>query len=631
MPMLETIWLIPALPLAGFIALTAGGGRLAKRCIAVIGAGTVGVSALWAALAALRFLVTPPPGNAFTLHLWRWIDTERFAAEIALYLDPLSLTMMLTIAVVSFLILLYSTEYMADEEGYGRFFAYMDLFVGMMLALVLANNLLLLYLGWEGVGLCSYLLIGFRYHDGANIDAARKAFIVTRIGDAALLIGIALLFTAFGTLDIQAVAGMAAGSWAPGSPVANAGAALILAGALGKSAQIPLQTWLPDAMAGPVPVSALIHAATMVTAGMYLIARMHGLFLLAPMVLAAVGVIGAATLLIASCAALAQTNIKRVLAYSTISQVGYMFLALGVGAFSAAVFHFVTHAFFKSLLFLCAGVVIRNIGHEDMSGMGGLRKTLPLTFWTFLAGAMSLAALPLVTAGFYSKDLILIDAWSARSGIPWFWIAGALGTLLTGLYAFRMVFLTFFGEVRRISVHTPGIRMTAPLVLLAFFSLAVGLIDLPKMAGNAHLLIGFLQTVLPGLTVTEVALPVRVALQSAAALLALLGVFAAYLIFVRKTSLVTALDRIPAAVSIRRFLLAGWGFDALYDRLLVRPFLWAARVNRNDCIDAVFRGIADGAVTAGRALGATQNGDLRRYAAGLALGAIIVIAIGVFA
>ena len=351
--------------------------------------------------------------------LWTWIDVAGFRPQIAFYLDALSLIMTLVVTFVSFLIHLYSAEFMIESEGYSRFFAYMNLFVASMVTLLLADNLLLLYLGWEGVGLCSYLLIGFWYTDPANGLAARKAFIVTRVGDTAMIIGLFLLFQHLGTLHIQELMRRAAEQWPAGSALPIAAAALLLGGAVGKSAQLPLQTWLPDAMAGPTPTSALIHAATMVTAGVYLIARTHVLFTLAPPVQFAVAVIGAATLVLAGFSALTQWDIKRVLAYSTISQIGYMFLAMGVGAWTAGIFHFMTHAFFKSLLFLAAGVVIDAMHEEhNIFKMGGLRKELPLAFGAFLIAGCSLAGLPLITAGFYSKGLIVWEAWSSPQGNP---------------------------------------------------------------------------------------------------------------------------------------------------------------------------------------------------------------------
>ena len=408
--MLELLWLVPALPLFGFVMLTIAGGWCSRRLLAVIGVGSVAGSMVVAGLVSLSFGRSVSSDHAYSQTLWTWMSVSSFTPTIGFYLDALALVMMLVITVVSFLIHLYSTEFMIDDEGYRRFFAYMNLFVAAMLTLVLADNLVLLYLGWEGVGLCSYLLIGFWYREPANGQAAQKAFIVTRLGDVALAIGLFLLFAHLDTLNIQDLLRRAASRWPVESNLAIAAAALLLGGALGKSAQLPLQTWLPDAMAGPSPVSALIHAATMVTAGVYLIARMHGLYSLAPSVQTAVAVIGALTLLLAACSALVQRDLKRALAYSTISQIGYMFLALGVGAWTGAMFHFMTHAFFKALLFLSAGAVILSLHDEhDIYAMGGLRTKLPICFWTFVIGAASLAGFPLVTAGFYSKDGILMN------------------------------------------------------------------------------------------------------------------------------------------------------------------------------------------------------------------------------
>jgi NADH-quinone oxidoreductase subunit L len=492
---------------------------------------------------------------------------------------------------------------------------------------VLAGNLLLLYLGWEGVGLCSYLLIGFWSKDPANGRAARKAFIVTRVGDTALAIGLFLLFTRLGTLDIQEVARRAAGEWTPGCGLAVAAAALLLGGALGKSAQLPLQTWLPDAMAGPTPVSALIHAATMVTAGVYLIARMGALFTLAPQVLAAVAVIGAATLLYAGCAALVQSDIKRVLAYSTMSQVGYMFLALGAGAWSAAIFHFMTHAFFKALLFLGAGAVILALRHEhNMFRMGGLRRAMPVTFWTFLIGAASLAGLPLVTAGFYSKDMILSGAWGADF---WLWAAGMAGVLLTALYTFRMVFLVFFGPERERPEKRPGARMAVPLIVLAALSIVGGFVDLPRTLGHAPMLSDFLQSALPP-SAPETPVRTEAALQAAAAVLSLLGLWLAYFCFLKAPGAVAALVKTRVGSAVHRLWFAGWGFDWLYDRLFVRPFVRAAGINREDFIDSAYADVADINVGLHRALSRTQTGVLRWYAMGIVLGAIGVILVAVF-
>jgi NADH-quinone oxidoreductase subunit L len=630
--MLGLLWLIPASPFAGFLVLVLIGGRLSRRSIAAIGVGSVGLSALLAIVVGIGFLSAPPPGHAFTQTLWTWMSVGGLRPEIALRLDALSLIFVLVITFVGFLIHLYSTEFMIDEEGYSRFFAYMNLFVGAMLTLVLAANLLLLFLGWEGVGLCSYLLIGFWYRDAVNGWAARKAFIVTRIGDTAFLIGLFLLFSNLGTLEIEELMQRAAQNWAVGSTIAVLAALLLLGGALGKSAQLPLQTWLPDAMAGPTPVSALIHAATMVTAGVYLIARTHTIFLLAPSVLLVVAVIGALTLLLASFSALAQTDIKRTLAYSTIGQIGYMFLALGVGAWSAAVFHFWTHAFFKALLFLGAGVAILALHHEpNMFRMGGLRRELPLTFWTFLVGAASLAALPLVTAGFYSKDLILLRAWESGTGGPWLWAAGVVGAVVTALYSFRMVFLTFFGERRERVAYQAGLAMRVPLVVLAVLAVGAGFLELPGTLGGVSLFSGFLGTVLPTEAAEHVPLGTEALLQIASAVASLAGIYLAYLLFLRRRQLAEGLGQTGWGAALRRLWLIGWGFDWVYDRIIVRPLLWLARRNRNDFVDLFYQGMGRLAEGAHRLLSSTESGLLRWYAMGIAAGAVIVIAIGVLA
>ena len=371
--MVELLWLTPTLPLAGFLLLVLG--NPSRTPAAVIGVGSVALSALITLGIGLEFLALPEAEQVFRQTLWTWFSSGQLNVGFTLYLDPLALVMMGIITGVGSLIHLYSVGYMADDPAFARFMAYMNLFVAAMLMLVLGDNLVLLFLGWEGVGLCSYLLIGFWYDKPENGYAARKAFIVTRIGDTSMALGLFLLFFHLGTLDIQQLMLNATNAWAPGSLLPELAAALLLGGALGKSAQLPLQTWLPDAMAGPTPISALIHAATMVTAGVYLIARTHGLFLLAPDVLFIVAVIGAATLFISGFTALTQTDIKKILAFSTMSQLGYMFLALGVGAWSAAIFHLMTHAFFKALLFLAAGSVILCMHHEqDIFKMGGLRK-----------------------------------------------------------------------------------------------------------------------------------------------------------------------------------------------------------------------------------------------------------------
>jgi NADH-quinone oxidoreductase subunit L len=622
------LYLIPALPFTGFLILALAGRRLPKSTVAVIGSGTVGLAALLTVALASSFMADPPQGNAVTQTLWTWMKIGGYSPSIAFILDPLSLVMTLVITIVGFLIHIYSVEFMRDDAGYSRFFAYMNLFVGAMLTLVLADNLVLLYLGWEGVGLCSYLLIGFWYNDPANGRAARKAFIVTRIGDTAMAIGLFLLFANLGTLHIQDLMQAAHARWPVGHKTAVLAAALLLGGAVGKSAQIPLQVWLPDAMAGPTPVSALIHAATMVTAGVYLIARTHVLFELAPVILSAVAVIGAATLLVAGFSALAQRDIKRVLAYSTISQIGYMFLALGVGAWSAALFHFMIHAFFKALLFLGAGVVIHAQQEEhDMFKMGGLRGKLPSTFWTFLIGSASLSALPLVTAGFYSKDLILWQAWSSPSGSGGLWLAGLLGAFITSVYTFRMVFVTFFGESKKEVGHRPGARIIAPLIILAILSIAGGFVELPETLGKTHLFSDFLRPVFQERGAVPSAAGTELLFQAVASVASLSGIFIAYVLFIRRPAMIEKLSEAGAVESMRKFWLAGWDFDALYDLMVIRPFLWIAEISKRDFVDSGYQGLAYLNSALHGALSKTQNGNIRWYAMGITLGAVVLLGI----
>jgi len=643
--------LVPALPLAAFVVLALVGGRLGRRTVSLLGVAPAGLSALLALAIGAAYLLQPPAGNQSTQTLWNWITVANpagmhvaLSVGVSFYLDPLAVVMMATITVVSFLILLYSTDHMRGDDGYSRFFAYMNLFVAAMLILVLADNMLLLYLGWEGVGLCSYLLIGFWYRDLVNVRAARKAFLVTRIGDTALAVGVFLLLAHLGTLDIQALQVRAMHLWAPSSGIALLAAGLLLVGALGKSAQLPLHTWLPDAMVGPTPVSALIHAATMVTAGFYLIARMHVLFALAPEVQWAVAIIGAATLLLAAFAAMTQTDIKRVLAYSTMSQVGYMFLALGVGAAWAATFHFMTHAFFKSLLFLAAGAVILTTDHSnDMLRMGGLRKTMPLVYWVFLAGAASLASLPLVTAGFFSKEAILQATWEHGPGGQVLWCAGVVGALLTALYTFRMVFLVFHGKPRGEGIeasvadvspaaphgneYRPSWAAKVPMVLLAVLAVTAGYLQLPAALGGeprfSEFVNGTFERYVPDMNMAFVSAGSEdLWPQLAASGAAILGVLLAWWMVLGSASARRLTDSATG-----RFWRSGWGFDRLYDALFVQPVTTLARANRRDVIDFFYRAFGAAVLVASAGLARTQNGRLRWYAAGIALGAIALLAL----
>jgi NADH-quinone oxidoreductase subunit L len=606
--MLDWLWLVPTLPLAGFTLLALAGSRLTRRGIAWIGAGSVDLSAVLAYLIASAFLNAFGADGTFSQTLWTWMELEGFRAAIDLHLDRLSLVMMLVITGVGTLIHIYATEYMADDEGYRRVFAYKYQFVAVMLVLVLAGDLLLLFLGWEGVGLCSYLLIGFWYQDADNGRAARKAFVATRIGDAAFLAGLLVLFTGLGSTQIEVLLARASTEWPWGSGLVVAATILLLGGAVGKSAQLPLQVWLPDAMAGPTPVSALIHAATMVTAGVYLIGRLLPLFAQAPQVLALVGTVGAITQLLAALSALGQRDLKRILAYSTVSQIGYMFLALGVGSVSAALFHLMTHAFFKALLFLTAGTVIMSFdGEHDVFRMGGLRRERPVAFWGFLIGAASLAALPLVTAGFYSKELILSAAWSGPwSGDRVLWGAGALGAFLTGLYIFRPLFLVFFGESKSKPTGHYGPAMSVPILVLAVLAVGGGWIGVPAFLARWDLAGAY--------PTGEHIRPELVAVA-----LGVLGILVAYWIFQRPA------DKERLA-TIFRFSRGGLGFDTLYERLLVRPFLGLAWANRQDLVDLLYEGLAQLARLGNRLLSLTQTGVLRWYARATVLGGVLVVA-----
>ena len=605
---MDSLWLVPALPLAGFLVLFVTQGKLPDRVVAFVGAGSVGLAALVALGVGWQFVQS---GEAsFALPLWTWIAVGDFTPSVTLYLDSLSLVMTGVITGVGFLIHLYATGYMwqdhEEPKGYSRFFAYMNLFVFAMLMLVLGDNLLTLFLGWEGVGLCSYLLIGFYHRDPANGYAARKAFVVTRVGDTLMALGLFLLFWEFKTLEVQAILANA-GSLTPG--MATAIGLLLLGGAVGKSAQVPLQTWLPDAMAGPTPVSALIHAATMVTAGVYLIARMQDVYLLSADAQHYVAVVGLVTLLISSFTALTQTDIKRILAYSTMSQIGYMFMALGVGAWSAAIFHLMTHAFFKALLFLASGSVILALHHEqDIFKMGGLWKKLPVPFWSMAIGSAALVALPF-TSGFASKDAILLTAYDNGGWL--YWGGGALAAGMTALYTTRMMIVTFFGETKTEPHDDSKANMWLPLVVLAALSIGggwFGIAVLNDLLGP----VGTFDHFTP-LALTTIAVPI-------------LGVLIGWLVFAGRMR-VDGLVESGLGRGLRRFWHGGWGFDWVYDRVFVKPFVAVARINKNDVVDLVFRVTA--AVARGlHYIGAlTQTGRLRWYAANMAIGLVLVFLI----
>jgi len=615
MTVLDLIWLLPTLPLTGFLILALTGGTLPKSVVAAVGAGSVGLAFIVAALASIELLGSGQ--ESFQLSLWTWMAAGEFASSFAFYLDGLTVVMILVISGVGFLIHLYSTGFMIDDPGYSRFFAYMNLFVAAMLVLVLADNLVLLYLGWEGVGLCSYLLIGFWYENPANGYAARKAFVVTRVGDTSMALGLFLLFSQLGTLNIQELMLAAETQWQTGSGLAVAAALLLLGGAVGKSAQLPLQTWLPDAMAGPTPISALIHAATMVTAGVYLIARTHLLFELAPTVQSLVAWVGLITLLMAGFTALTQHDIKRILAYSTISQIGYMFLGLGVGAWSAAIFHLMTHAFFKALLFLAAGTVILSLHHEhNIFKMGGMRRHLPVAFWSFIIGSAALTALPF-TSGYFSKDEILLAALNAEGGGTLLWLGGVIGAFFTAIYSFRLVFVVFFGDSKHEATEVTGFPMAAPLAVLAVLALLGGFIHIPVESVFSH---GGGEHEEPHASFLVHALMIAVPI---------IGVGVSYLLFCARTLDVEKLVRPGVGAMLHKFWFSGWGMDSLYQALFVKPFIFLAKVNRKDIVDLMVGWLVELTALANRLLVRTQTGYLRWYAASVMAGLVVLIVIGV--
>ena len=623
----QYLYLIPALPLAGFLVLSLAGRHLSKTTIAWIGAGDICAAAIITVLLGIRFLESPPVTGAYTQKLWEWIHTDGLSVTAGLSIDALSLVFIFIITFVGALIHIYSVAFMRREGDYARFFACMNLFVCSMLILVMADNLVVLYAGWEGVGLCSYLLIGFWYESPANCHAANKAFFITRIGDTAMAIGLFLLFKELGTLNIPAILHEAPQHFANHVSAVTSIALLLLAGSMGKSAQLPLQTWLPDAMAGPSPVSALIHAATMVTAGVYLIARMHTLFQLSPPAMTVTAIIGVVTLFVAGCSAMVQTDIKRILAYSTISQIGYMFLALGVGAWSAAIFHFFTHAFFKALLFLAAGAVIEALHHEhNIFRMGGLKNRLPVVFGTFLAGAAALAALPLVSAGFYSKDQILWYSFSTPQGNPLLWLLALSGAFITALYTTRLILVVFWGEQKTPIGELPGPLITIPLIVLALFSVAGGFIEWPRNLLNVSLFSDHVQKVLP-VTREKDHLPAESGFQAIAAAVTLAGVYLGYILYHRNTSLVQKWQQLSVVMTIRNFLFSGWKFDELYDTVFVKPFLFITRINKGDVFDRLYNGIAKVSQNSNRLLSASQNGSLRWYIIGVLIGILFIISL----
>ena len=628
------IWLIPVLPLAGFIINGVGRNTLSKGVIGFLGSLLVLVSF---GLSLGLFLQINSTHTPINVTYFTWFEAGIFKLPFAFLVDQLSALMLLIITGVGFLIHLYSIGYMKDDAGYGKFFAYLNLFVFFMLLLVLGSNYLIMFIGWEGVGLCSYLLIGFWYTNPDYADAAKKAFIMNRIGDLGFIIGIFLLMNIFHSAsfaDIFPKAGVGAYAGAPYVLITL----LLFVGAVGKSAQLPLFTWLPDAMAGPTPVSALIHAATMVTAGVYMIARSNILFTLAPVTLHVISIVGLSTAVLAAVIALTQTDIKKVLAYSTVSQLGYMFLGLGVGAYTGAFFHVLTHAFFKALLFLGAGSVIHAVsGEQDMRKMGGLKSKLPVTYRTMLIGTIAIAGIP-PFAGFFSKDEILAHVFAQS---PAMWVIGVLTAVLTSFYMFRMLYLTFFGKFRGTHeqehhLHESPSTMTIPLIILAALSILGGFIGIPESLGGHDWLAQFLAPVFKqsAAILTEAPLTqstewTLMGLSVAGALIALVY---AYNKYVKKA-------HVPVADTEERPALADLSYhkfyiDELYDMIIRKPLDalsdFAYKVVDKMGIDGIVNGLGKGSIEASKGLRLLQTGNVGFYIFMMVLGIISILMTLVF-
>jgi len=620
--MSRLVWLIPLFPLVGTL-INAVFGRF------------IGHKAHWIAVpAVLASFVTSClvfgrvwHGETWTGDLFPWVVAGSFKAPVTAQVDQLTAVMLLAVTGVGFLIHLYSAGYMHDDDGYARFFTYMNLFVFSMVMLVLAGNFLLFYVFWEAVGLCSYLLIGFWYEKKSASDAGKKAFIVNRVGDFGFGLGVMLIWVTFGTLQFGEVFAKADASVSTNTYLAIA--LLLFMGACGKSAQLPLFTWLPDAMEGPTPVSALIHAATMVTAGVYMVARCHKLFEMAPLSLEIVAWVGGLTALFAASIGLVQTDIKRVLAYSTISQLGYMFVGVGVGAYAAGVFHLVTHAFFKALLFLGAGSVIHGLsGEQDLRKMGGLAPRMMTTTVTFLVGAFGLAGIPPL-AGFFSKDEILGAVFHGHRYLLWAMLL--LGAFMTACYTFRLVFLAFFGGPRMPKevahhIHESPAVMTIPLIVLAVLTVVAGLaVGIPSSQGTAFA--HFLAPVLP-LEESEHSAGVAFSLLVLSALVAIAGVALAWMVYGRIP--VRAASIGVARNPLHKILIDKYYVDEIYDALFVKPIyqlsLWLARVFDPRVIDGLVNGVATTVASWSRGLRRVQTGFVMNYALGVLLGAVAVIA-----
>jgi NADH-quinone oxidoreductase subunit L len=634
-PILDYLWIIPVLPLIGCAINGLLGKNWPNKLVNTVALVATGLSFLCAVEAVREFVYVwyPAHQTGYVKHFFDWIVGGSFRAGFDLQLDQLTVVMVLVVTGVGFLIHIYSTGYMEHEGGYYRFFSYLNMFMFFMLILVLAANYVVLFVGWEGVGLCSYLLVGFWFLKKSAADAGKKAFIVNRVGDFGFMLGMFLLFRTFHTLDFGSL--FAAAAPLPSDQLGHLGTLtvaclLLFVGATGKSAQIPLYVWLPDAMEGPTPVSALIHAATMVTAGVYMVVRSHVLFLHAPTAMFVVAIIGCATAFFAATVGLVQSDIKKVLAYSTVSQLGYMFLACGVGVFGAGVFHLMTHAFFKALLFLSAGSVIHAMGGEqDMWKMGGLSKKIKVTFWCMLTGTIAIAGIPPL-AGFFSKDAILFGAFTHEPAGKILYAVGLIAAIFTSFYMFRLVWLTFFGKERfdehHVHVHESPKNMTVPLMILALLSIVGGWFALPTLWGGPNYFGDFLNPVLGGGEVEGANLhSLELILSGVAVLAALAGLAVAWKMYSKDVK--EAKDE-----GLHKLLYHKYYVDEIYQALIVGPLLWISRnilwkVVDAGIIDGSVNGVAHGAEAIGDVTRHAQSGNTRSYAVWVIVGALLMLAV----
>jgi len=638
----QHLFWVPLFPLIGFLLNGLLLGRLPRPLISFIGCASVGLSLVVSALLFFDLKGMPPEARLIEQTLFSWIPAGSLHVNIGYLLDPLSAVMILVVSGVAFLIHIYSVGYMHHDPGYGRYFSYLNLFTFAMLTLVLADNFVFMFVGWEGVGLCSYLLIGFWFERKSASDAGKKAFIVNRIGDFGFLIGMFIIFWQVGSLEFRTVMETAPTVFFAGGALITTACILLFVGAIGKSAQIPLYVWLPDAMEGPTPVSALIHAATMVTAGVYMIVRTNVLYMMAPDALLVVAIVGAVTAIYSATIGLAQNDIKRVLAYSTVSQLGYMFLACGVAAFTAGIFHLMTHAYFKALLFLGSGAVIHAMSSEqDIRKMGGLRKYLPVTYWTFLLATLAISGIP-GFSGFFSKDEILWKSFSSQFGHPIFWVIGFITAGLTAFYMFRLVYLTFHGQERmdehtKAHLHEAPKSMTVPLVVLAVLAVIGGWVGIPHVLGFTNHFERWMEPVMSqgarsaeshALAAAGGHAGVEIALMVASVALVLIAIFLARMFYNKRPELATNFRE--KLSGIHRILLNKYYVDEIYGAILVRPvvylslFLW--KIVDVVFIDGLINGLATAYSDVSQYCRSVQTGRVRSYATLFVIGVVVLVA-----